>query len=401
MSKVKVNLAQRSYSIVIGSGILRDIGQTLKKKLKLSGKILVVTTPSVKRLHWFDKLPATLARSGYKVDVVEVPTPQEFRKRPDLEEFKNNRMVMRLYDRFLEAKFRLDRTSTVIAVGGGVTGDLVAFAASTYMRGINLIHVPTTLLAQVDSAIGGKTGLNLTKGKNLVGTFYQPRLVCVDIETLNSKKDLEKLKSLFGISQDFWSRELRGGFAEIIKYGVIKDRTLFYLLERNLESIGDIINIKNWNQHRNFLRKVITRCCQIKAWVVQRDECETKGEREILNYGHTVGHALEAAGGYKLLHHGEAVSVGMVAAARIAEKLGILGSRDFLRQENLLRGIGLPTSISSKELNIDRVINAIKVDKKIRGGRLRFVLPRKIGEVTIRHNVPFGLIRSVLKEIIE
>jgi len=383
MSSLKVNLAEFSYPIIIGNRILKDIGHILKRRLDLGQRIMVVTNPYLlgrKCRVWFKPLKDSLVRSGFKVSVVPIPYAREVKSKPDLEQFKTNKMVMRLYDNFLAKG--LDRTSTVVTVGGGVTGDLAAFAASTYMRGINLVHVPTTLMAQVDSSIGGKTGINLPKGKNLAGTFYQPRLVYIDIDCLKTKPP----------------REMRGGFAEVIKYGVIKDRTLFYLLERNLEAIRDIINIKNWNQHRNFLTKVITCCCQIKSSVVERDECETKGLREILNYGHTVGHALEQAGNYKLLHHGEAVSIGMVAACWIAQKMGLLKERDSLRQENLLEAIDLPTRIDSR-LNLDRVMKAIEVDKKSRAGELRFILPKRIGEVIISSEVPFGLIRRVLKEL--
>jgi len=272
----------------------------------------------------------------------------------------------------------------VVTVGGGVTGDLAAFAASTYMRGINLVHVPTTLMAQVDSSIGGKTGINLPKGKNLVGTFYQPRLVYIDIDVLKTKPP----------------REMRGGFAEIIKYGVIKDRSLFRNLEENIEVIKEIIERKNWRKNQDFLLKVIARCCKIKSWVVERDERETKGLREILNYGHTVGHALEQAGNYKLLHHGEAVSIGMVAACRIALKMGVLKDGDYLRQENLLKAIGLPTRVGSR-LNLDRVMKAAEVDKKTRAGELRFILPKRIGEVIVSSEVPFSLIKRVLEELVE
>lgn len=385
MPQIKVNLAEFSYPIIIGNRILKDIGHILKETLDLGRRIMVVTNPYLLGREcrvWFKPLKGSLVRSGFKVSVVPIPYAREFKSKPDLEQFKTNKMVMRLYDNFLAKG--LDRTSTVVTVGGGVTGDLAAFAASTYMRGINLVHVPTTLMAQVDSSIGGKTGINLPEGKNLVGTFYQPRLVYIDIDCLLTLPP----------------REMRGGFAEVIKYGVIKDRALFRNLEENIELIKEIIERRYWRKNQDFLLKVIARCCKIKSWVVERDEREQKGLREILNYGHTIGHALEAAAKYRRFHHGEAVSIGMVAAARIAQRLGHLMANDMVSLENLLKAIGLPTRIGSR-LNLDHVMEAMRQDKKVKGGKLRFILPKRIGEVIISSEVPPGLIRRKLKELVE
>lgn len=377
MSEVKVKLGNNSYSIIIGSRILTGFAKALKQRLFLGNRLVIVTNPTVRRLNWFNPLCKRLGRTGYKVGVISVPPEPTHRREPDLEKFKSNRIAMYLYGEFL--KNRLDRTSTVIAVGGGTTGDLASFAASTYMRGINLIHIPTTLVAQVDSSVGGKTAINLPQGKNLVGTFYQPRMVYIDIDTL---KTLPR-------------REIRCGFAEIVKYGVIKDGSFFNYLEENIEAIQDIIKSRNWSRHTHFLLKVITRCCQIKAWVVKKDEQERRGLREILNYGHTIGHGIEAAGRYTRFHHGEAISIGMLAASRLAYMTGMIAEQDLIRQKKLLKAIGLPTTAGS--LSIARITKAIMLDKKFRGKSLRFVLPERIGRVIISDKVPFDLIKRVLK----
>ncbi len=377
MSEVKVKLDNNSYSIIIGNKILAGFAKALKQRLFLGNRLVIVTNPTVRRLNWFNPLCKRLGRAGYKVGVVSVPPEATHRREPDLEKFKSNRMAMYLYGEFL--KNRLDRTSTVVAVGGGTTGDLASFAASTYMRGINLIHIPTTLLAQVDSSVGGKTAINLPQGKNLVGTFYQPRMVYIDIDTLKSLP----------------RREIRCGFAEIVKYGVIKDGSFFNYLEENIEAIQDIIKSRNWSRHTHFLLKVITRCCQIKAWVVKKDEQERRGLREILNYGHTIGHGIEAAGRYTRFHHGEAISIGMLAASRLAYMIGMIAEQDLIRQRRLVKAIGLPTTAGS--LSVARITKAMMLDKKFRGNKLRFVLPKGIGSVVISDEIRFDLIAKALK----
>ncbi len=377
MSEVKVKLGNNSYSIIIGNKILTGFAKTLKQKLHPGERIVVVTNPTVRRLNWFNPFCKRLGRAGYKAGVISVPSEATRRRETDLERFKSNRMAMYLYGEFL--KNRLDRTSTVIAVGGGTTGDLASFAASTYMRGINLIHIPTTLLAQVDSSIGGKTAINLPQGKNLVGTFYQPRMVYIDIDML---KTLPR-------------REIRCGFAEIVKYGVIKDGLFFNYLEENIEAIKDIVNKRNWSRHVHFLLKVIIRCCQIKAGVVEKDEQERRGLREILNYGHTIGHGIEAAGRYTRFRHGEAISIGMIAASRLAYMNGMIAEQDLTRQKKLLKSIGLP--IAAGSLSIARITKAIMLDKKFRGKSIRFVLPEQIGRVIVSDKISFDLIKRVLK----
>ncbi len=378
MSEVKVKLGNNSYSVIIGSKILTGFAKALKRRLFLEGRLVIVTNPTVRKLGWFSPLCRSLSRLGYKVGVVSVPPQGGRRRESDLEKFKSNRMAMYLYAEFL--KNRLNRTSTVVAAGGGTTGDLAGFAASTYMRGINLIHIPTTLMGQVDSSLGGKTAINLSQGKNLVGTFYQPRMVYIDIDILKTLPQ----------------REIRCGFAEIVKYGVIKDGSFFNYLEENIEAIEDIIKKRNWSRHRHFLSKVITRCCQIKAGVVKRDERERKGLREILNYGHTLGHGIEAAGRYSRFRHGEAISIGMIAASRIACMIGILEERDLIRQENLFRAIGLPTVIPS--LAARNIVAAMMRDKKFRNKGLRFVLPERIGRVTVYDEVSLSLLGKLLRK---
>ena len=377
MPEIKVNLGRNSYPIVIGNKILPGFSDVLKKRLGSGGRVTLVVVPIVRRFSWFKGLYNKLVRSGFEPGLAVVPSEREYRLHSNLERFKSNEMAVRLYKEFLKNK--LDRTSLVIVIGGGTTGDLAGFAASTYMRGINLIHIPTTLVAQVDSSIGGKTAVNLPQAKNLIGTFYQPKLVYIDIDVLKTLPP----------------RELRCGFSEIIKYGVIKDSSLFDYLEENIKVIQDIINVKSWFKHSRFLLNTITRSCRIKAEIIERDEIETKGLREILNYGHTIGHGLEAAGGYKKLHHGEAISIGMVGASRIAYKMGLLSERALARQVNLFKAVGLPVAISP--LNIDRITKAITLDKKSRGKTLRFVLPKRIGRVVVSDKVSIKLIKEVLK----
>ena len=378
MPEIKVDLGKNSYPVIIGNKILTGFKSVLKQRLAADKRVVLVTNPVVKRLSWFKGFYKGLVRTIPKTGLATVPSDREYRLHPDLERFKSGQMAACLYNRFL--KNRLDRGSLVIAVGGGTTGDLAGFAASTYMRGINLVYIPTTLVGQVDSSIGGKTAINLPQAKNLVGTFFQPKLVYIDIDLLKTLP----------------SRELRCGFSEVIKYGVING-PLFDYLEKNIKAIQDIIALRSWSRHSRFLLNVITRCCRIKGKVVEQDELETKGLREILNYGHTIGHGLEAAGRYKGFHHGEAISVGMVAASRIAQDIGLLKKRDLFRQVDLFKAIGLPTTIGS--LDIDRIIKAIMLDKKSRGKTLRFVLPGRIGRVIISSKVSLDLIKRVLKQI--
>jgi 3-dehydroquinate synthase len=280
---------------------------------------------------------------------------------PAGEPTKNPRQLFRLWNQFAER--RVDRYTPIVAVGGGVIGDLAGFAASTYMRGVPLVHVPTTLLAQVDSAIGGKTAVNLPQGKNLAGTFYQPRLVVIDPETLSTLPE----------------REYRTGLAEAIKYGMIRDRALFERMESNVEKLAA--------RDPKLLEEIIIRCVSIKLAVVRVDEREG-GLRMILNYGHTIGHAIERATGYRLTH-GEAISIGMNREAEIAVKMGLCPEKVRVRQNALIRAAGLPLE---GRVPAEAVRAAMALDKKAKSGKIRFVLPRAVGKVQFPVVVPTHLL---------
>jgi 3-dehydroquinate synthase len=253
-----------------------------------------------------------------------------------------------------------DRKTLVVVVGGGVVGDLAGFAAASYARGLGFIQVPTTLLAMVDSSVGGKTGINHPRGKNLIGAFHQPKGVVIDLETLKTLPD----------------REYRAGLSEVVKYGVILDRDFFEYLENHTDEL---------NQRAvGALQHVVSRSCELKADVVRQDEFETTGLRAVLNYGHTFAHAFEALAGYGTLLHGEAVSIGMICASRLAEKLGRITATDTQRQVNLLRMLNLPVDVPAELCTQkDAIVAAMMLDKKTEGRELRFVLPSTIGHVEI------------------
>jgi 3-dehydroquinate synthase len=290
---------------------------------------------------------------------------------PEGEEWKNLQTVEKLVDRMAES--RLDRKSLLIVLGGGVVGDTAGFAAAIYMRGIPLVQVPTTLLAQVDSSIGGKVGVDHPLAKNLIGAFYQPALVCIDPAVLASLP----------------AEQIRNGMAEVIKYGMIADEGLFAHLEKHSKSLVALETAE--------LEDVIRRCCHIKARVVQQDVRETTGMRAILNYGHTIGHAIESVTGYTRFSHGEAVSLGMVAAGRIAGIMELASEDVEKRQAELLSAAGLPTGLEGIEP--PRIIEAILLDKKTVGGKARFVIPLAIGRVVVKDNVPTEVVEQALSEI--
>lgn len=354
-SKVKVELGLRSYEIHIGAGLLSRLGAHCKK-LGLGRNCLVVSDSNVNRLYG-----SAVVRSLKKADFVVVCEVV-----PAGEKSKSEKRIFDLYSKALAAG--LDRKSFIVALGGGVVGDLAGFLAATLFRGIRLVQVPTTLLAMVDSSVGGKTGINLPEGKNLVGAFYQPALVLADTATL---KTLPR-------------REYLSGLAEVIKYGVISDPSLFSALERRWK---DLIEGQS-----AFLESVITRCCEIKADVVRLDERE-KGLRAILNFGHTMGHAIEQATGYGKYLHGEAIAIGMVLAAQLS--IGLKGFKrgDCARLENLLRQIGLPVQRPACEWSAVR--KSMGMDKKSAGRTPRFVLARKIGAVAVGCEVPEALLKEV------
>jgi 3-dehydroquinate synthase len=288
---------------------------------------------------------------------------------PAGETAKSLSSVQSCYDQL--TTHRLERKSFIVALGGGVVGDLAGFVAATYLRGIPFVQVPTTLLAQVDSSVGGKVGINLKAGKNLVGAFYQPRFVLCDLSSLSTLP----------------IREFGAGLAEVIKYGIIYDAGLFKRLERDLPKL--------LKRDRTVLSAVIARCCAIKAEVVGQDETES-GLRAILNFGHTIGHAIEAISGYGQFLHGEAISIGQVAAARLSAELTGLPPRDVERIVNLFTRAGLPTQIKLNKIQQKRLFDAMMLDKKVSGGEIKFVLAKKIGQAEYGHKVPAALIEQVL-----
>jgi len=345
MHVVNVNLGDRSYDIEIGA----DLGQAGKRiqGLGLGNKIALVTNPTVKKLHG-RRMVDGLKAAGFLVLSVEVP---------DGEQYKNLDWANAVYTALLTNAF--DRTSALVALGGGVIGDLTGFAAATFMRGVPFIQVPTTLLAMVDSSVGGKTGVNHPMGKNMIGAFYQPKKVLMDLTAL---KTLPR-------------EEFLAGMAEVIKYGVIRDAAFFDYLDENREKILSL--------DPEALTHIIRRSCEIKAEVVSRDEREG-GLRAILNFGHTVGHAVETAENYTM-RHGYAVAIGMVYAARLAHKTGLCDASVPQRVEKLIKSYGLPTDLSalSRKPSVSGLMDTMQRDKKAEGGKVKFVLPGKIGDVVI------------------
>lgn len=342
--KVFIDLGARSYFIHIGFNILGSLGDIAGEYLR-EKKALLVTNPTVAALYG-KAVKGQLQRGGIDPVVAEIP---------DGEEYKALSTAGDLYD--LAYLNGLDRKSPVLALGGGVTGDLAGFVAATYLRGVPFIQVPTTLLAQVDSSVGGKVAVNHPRGKNIVGAFYQPAAVIADLDTLKTLPP----------------REIRAGMAEVIKYGVIADPGFFCWLEENLE--------KALQMEPSSLEKIVTLSCRIKAGIVRQDETD-QGVRAILNFGHTVGHAVEALTGYKTYRHGEAVSIGMCAAARMAVRMGLLDTREKDRLVSLLDRAGLPVEVPSR-LDRGDMIRSIQKDKKVISSSLTFVLPVALGKVEI------------------
>lgn len=359
MEKVRVELGDRSYNIIISDNILDDIGENLKS-FGFSPRIAIVSNPTVFSLYG-ERVLDSVRKAGFNAITITIP---------DGEEYKDIQWLQHIYDELL--KHKLDRSSALIALGGGVIGDITGFAASTYMRGISCIQVPTTLLAQVDSSVGGKTGVNHKLGKNMIGTFWQPRLVWVDTETL---KTLPR-------------RELLAGLAEVIKYGVIWDNELFDFLEKNSEKI--------LNLDRDTITYIVKRSCEIKAEVVSKDERES-GLRSILNYGHTIGHAVETVTGYTQYLHGEAVAIGMCLEARLSMMLHFLDMKQVDRIKALIESYGMPSEIPA-DIDINNMLTSMQLDKKAVAGELKFILPERIGSVRIHKGTYENIIRELLGE---
>src|SRR5947209_15105661 len=357
---VSVNLGSHSYSIVVEAGALAGVGERLRA-LGVGRRAALVTDAAIIRLPYPAAVVESLERAGFSVTVIEVP---------EGEAAKTLTVAEHCWDRLLAAG--LDRTSTVLGLGGGAVGDVAGFAAATYMRGINFIQLPTTVLAQVDASIGGKTAIDHPLGKNMIGAFHQPRLVVVDP----------------AVARTLPEREFRSGLAEIVKHGIVLDADYFVELERDLAPLAA--------RDLGVLERIIGGSCRLKAAVVERDEREAV-LRHVLNYGHTIGHALEAATGYTRYAHGEAVSLGIVAEARLARRLGIADDETVARQERLLEALGLP--IRAGALDVEPIVSAMARDKKAKDGRVPFVLAPRIGAFRIVYDVPTTDIRAVIASL--
>jgi 3-dehydroquinate synthase len=356
MQTLTVNLGERSYPIHVGEGILSRIGEFLGQA-GLSRKVAIITNPTVAQLY-LDTVHDALSHAGFEAVPVLIP---------DGEAHKNLKSLASIYDRLIAERF--ERNACVVALGGGVVGDIAGFAAASYLRGVPYVQVPTTLLAQVDSSVGGKTGVNHQSGKNLIGAFYQPRLVLIDVSVLRSLPP----------------REFVAGLAEVIKYGIIEDPALFAVLEEKMDrAIG---------LDRELLTQIIASSCAIKARVVEKDEHEDD-HRAILNFGHTIGHALEAVTDYRKYLHGEAVAIGMAQAAAISVQQGFCDQRSHERIRKLIRKTGLPAEIPP-EMSGQGLIQAMEVDKKSAGGKIKFVMCAGIGKTSF-HSLSPGEILAAL-----
>src|SRR2546429_2699563 len=358
MYVIKVPLGVRSYTISIDNHLLERLGQECKR-LYLGHRCAVITDRNVAP-RYGEAAVQSLGASGFEPILITVPGG---------ETAKSLKVVASCYDQLADR--RLERKSFVVALGGGVVGDLAGFVAATYLRGIDFVQVPTTLLAQVDSSVGGKVGVNLKAGKNLVGAFYQPRFVLCDLETLETLP----------------VREYRAGLAEVIKYGIIHDVELFRRLEQAMPKL--------LQREPDTLASVVARCCQIKAGVVGQDETES-GLRAILNFGHTLGHALEAGSGYGRLLHGEAIAIGPVFAARLSTDLLGFPQRDVERIARLFEKAGLRTHIRVNPAQREKLFEAMRHDKKVSEGAVKFVLVNKIGQVSFGQAVPLDLVDKLL-----
>jgi 3-dehydroquinate synthase len=357
MPTVHVNLGPRSYDIEIGSGNLADAAKFCDAEADDS-HVVLITDSNVDELY-SEAVTAPLSELGAEVDVLVAEAG---------EQSKSADVATGLWERMLDEG--ADRSSVVVALGGGVVGDLAGFVAATFARGLRFVQIPTTLLAQVDSSVGGKVGINLPGGKNMVGAFWQPRGVVIDVDVLKTLPD----------------REYRAGLAEVVKYGVIQDEPFFAYLESNVDAIN--------GHDSGVLTYIVQRCCRLKADVVEQDEREETGLRSILNYGHTFCHAFEAATGYEQLLHGEGVAIGMACAARLAERLGRVDAKFVERQGKLLESLQL--SLDVPDVDHDELIELMYHDKKVERGKLRFVLPTRMGHVELVRGVEADDIRASL-----
>jgi 3-dehydroquinate synthase len=345
---VPVALAERSYDIEIGHGNLSTLAAFIRQRRQLTHAI-VITDENVGRLHG-NAAVESLTSDNIRADLLSIPAG---------ESSKSVAQADRLWNEL--TRLKTDRKSVIVALGGGVVGDLAGFIAATYARGLPFVQIPTTLLAQVDSSVGGKVGINLPAAKNIVGAFWQPAGVQIDLDLLNTLPD----------------REFRSGLAEVVKYGVILDAGFFAYLEQNADPI--------LAREPAALEHIVAQSCRLKARVVERDEREETGLRAILNYGHTFCHAIETVTGYGQYLHGEAVAIGMICASYLAESIGRIDADFTNRQRHLLQRLGLPTEIQS--LDPEALLAAMQHDKKAEHGGLRFVLPRRLGLVELVANI--------------
>lgn len=350
---MQVELGKRSYPIFVESGILSN--ELFLKKIIGDGQIMVITNETVAKIYLDAFLEIFPKSSHFSI--------------PDGEEFKNLSTLEDIFDELITR--RHNRSTTLVALGGGVVGDITGFAAASFQRGVNFIQIPTTLLAQVDSSVGGKTGVNHSFGKNMIGAFHQPKAVIIDINTLTTLP----------------AREFNAGLAEVIKYGLISDYDFFEWLEKNITSILSRDEIA--------LRYAILSSCKNKASVVAKDEHE-QGLRAILNLGHTFAHAIETVTEYKVWLHGEAVGFGMLLALDLSLSLGLIDHDSFNRAKKLISLANLPTSPPPGENNISNIIDLMRMDKKVLDGKLRFILLNSIGDAFVHDNVPLDLLNKIL-----
>jgi 3-dehydroquinate synthase len=354
---VRVALAERSYEIEIGRGILATAGELLAARLK-SRHAVLIADENVVQPH-ASLVAESLQAAGFRTDLLTVPAG---------EASKCFTQFARLCEELL--RLRADRKSVVVAIGGGVVGDLAGYVAASFARGLAFVQIPTTLLAQVDSSVGGKVGINLTHAKNMVGAFWQPAWVLIDSDVLATLP----------------AREYLSGLGEVVKYGVILDADFFAYLEAHVDALQ--------RRDPDVLQQVIARCCRLKADVVEQDEREETGLRAVLNYGHTFCHAIEAVSGYGRYLHGEAVAIGMMCAARLAEKLGRIDAELTRRQRELLVALSLPVEVVG--LAHDQLLASMQRDKKVEHGKLRFVLPSRLGHVELVGGVDPALVREAM-----
>ncbi len=356
---VGLKLKENSYDIVIGTNILGALGSQLRK-MKIGKDAVIITNPIIKK-HYGRLIAEGLKKKGISVKFIEIPSGEKSKSA-----FYAQKIIEQIvsYDVF--------KTIFIVALGGGVVGDLAGYVAAVYKRGIPYVQIPTTLLAQIDSSIGGKVAIDLPVGKNLIGAFYQPKVVWSDVSVLSTLDN----------------RQIINGFAEAVKYGIIYDQELFDYIDKNCEKLLKL--------EKKSLAHVVAVCSEIKAHVVSQDERETKGIRTILNFGHTIGHAIETAAAYDQYHHGEAIGLGMRIAADISLQLGMASPETVKRINQVLSTFHLPESLKHVQLN--NILKVMKNDKKFISGKNRFVLVKEIGEVQVREGIPLDVIKRCVKK---